>query len=149
MGIDCALNQTTHIIVDYVQQWGGEYKEMASYAFGLRAFAAEHNVSMIEISQFSNESIKFGSAAGQLAAKGAGEWGQTCHVGLELVADPMAQGREFCLWLKVARDAESGYVFVTYDLSTGTRLRYYGSPESEGFQEMVNGKQQKKAKGRR
>lgn len=133
LAIDKLMYNTTHVVVDYVQQWGGEYKEMAGYAFALRAFAAQHDVCMVEISQFSNQTIQFGSASGQLAAKGAGEWGQTCHAGLELVADPHGENRELCLMLKVSRDAEPGYVFVEYDKTTGTRTRYYGTPESEGF----------------
>lgn len=132
MAMDVALNATTHIVVDYVQQWGGEYKEMSSYAFGLRAFAAEHNVCMIEVSQFSNETIKFGSSYGMLAAKGAGEFGQTCHVGLELLADPVAGDREFALVIKVARDAGRRYAFCHYDVTTGTRTHYTGTPEVDG-----------------
>lgn len=127
--IDKALYGTTHVFIDYVQAWGGEYKEMASYAFGLRAFAAKQDVSVIEISQFANETIKFGSGYGQLAAKGAGEWGQTCHIGLELMINPEVGDREFAIVLKVARDAPKLTVYVQYDVSTGTALRYLGTPE--------------------
>lgn len=127
--IDKALHGTTHAIVDYVQAWGGEYKEMSSYAFGLRAFAAKQDVSVIEISQFANDTIKFGSNYGQLAAKGAGEWGQACHVGLELMLDPEVGDREFALTLKVARDAPKMTVYCQYDVTTGTALRYLGTPE--------------------
>lgn len=127
--LDKALHGTTHVIVDYVQAWGGEYKEMASYAFGLRALAAKQDISVVEISQFANDTIKFGSNYGQLAAKGAGEWGQAAHVGLELMLDPEVGDREFAIALKVARDAPKLTVYAQYDVSTGTALRYLGTPE--------------------
>lgn len=129
LAIDKALHGTTHVFIDYIQALGGEYKEMAGYAFGFRAFAAKHDVGLIELSQVSNETLKFGSGYGQLAAKGAGEFGQAAHVGLEIYQDPAVGDKEFALKLKIARDAPKMSVFVQYDVTTGTALRYYGTPE--------------------
>lgn len=129
LAIDKAQHNTTHVIVDYVQAWGGEYKEMSGYAFALRAFAAQHDVSMIEISQMSNDTIRWGSAYGQLAAKGAGEFGQAAHVGIEIMRDPGVGNKEFALALKVARDAPPMTVYVQYEMSTGAVRKYLGTPE--------------------
>jgi hypothetical protein len=129
LAIDVALHNTTHIFIDYVQQFGGEYKEMAAYAFALRAFAGRHNVSLIELSQFSNDTIKWGSNYGQLAAKGAGEWAQAAHLGLELTIAPEVGDKEIRLALKIARDAPRSEVYVHYDASTGSALAYLGTPE--------------------
>ncbi len=126
---DTATYRTTHVFIDYVQAFKGaqEYTDAASYAFSLREFAARYNTCVVELSQVTNDEMKFGAVEGMLGAKGAGEWQQACHTGLKIIRDPVVGDDEFCLWIIKARNARKGKSYVAYNLTTGKRTYCYGT----------------------
>lgn len=128
--LDVRLYGTTHVILDYVQGlYGGEDTEQAArFAQQLRAFAGRHKVNVIEISQVSNDTMKFGSAAGQVAAKGSGAWGATAHLGFEIEWDADVGQREICLNLKKSRNSRRTRVYAAVNEDSGRIEAYYGTP---------------------
>lgn len=127
---DIRVYKTTHIVIDYVQAFGGgeETEKAAAFAQRLRALAGRYRVCLIEISQVSNDTMKFGSAAGQVAAKGSGAWGQAAHIGIELEWDADVGQREICLNLKKARNARRRRVYAAINEDSGQIQAYYGTP---------------------
>lgn len=127
--LDFRLYKTTHLIVDYVQAFASmEYSEQARYAQQLRALAGRYKVNVVEVSQVSNDTMKWGSAAGQVAAKGAGDWGQAAHIGIELEWDAKVGQEEIRLNLKKARNARRRHVYARVNETTGRIQAYYDTP---------------------
>jgi hypothetical protein len=119
MQLDRALYKTTHTIIDYVTAWPGDTQQLEAHAYGLRAFAARNEVGLIEIAQLANDTIKFGSAPGQVAAKGSGAWGAAAHIGIELFFDPSIGHKEVGLAVKKARNAARQTVYAELYETTG------------------------------
>jgi hypothetical protein len=84
---DKRRNDTDLIFVDHLQQWSGEYDELKQISTMLMKTAQKNDLGIFLISQVSNDTIKYGSAAGQIATKGAGDFGAVAHLGMEIFKD--------------------------------------------------------------
>lgn len=78
---------TDLVIVDHLQMWSEEREDLAQIATMLMKVAQRNEVAMLVLSQVSNDTMKFGSAPGQIAAKGSGSFGATVHLGMEIFKD--------------------------------------------------------------
>lgn len=111
------LHGVTLAVLDYVQLLSNDYEVLANIAKDSRQVAAKAKVAFMILSQQSNDSIKNGSAAGYLSAKGAGEFGANCHVGVEL--SKVENGSEILFWIKVARNVQDRKAFIQWEPATG------------------------------
>lgn len=143
--LDARLYGTDVVVIDYVQQLkgGATYENSADHAQQLRAFAGRNKVALVELSQLANDTIKYGSSDGQVAAKGSGDWGAAAHIGLEVVRD-FAIEDEFGLALKKARNAGRMRVYGEIVPDTGSITSWYGTPQRMALPEA---KQPPKKKG--
>ena len=122
--------KTNFAVIDYVQAFRGttDYQIAADIAKSIREFAQRYNVGVVALSQVSNETRKWGSGAGEVAAKGAGDFGEMAHLGIELEWQPEVGSEELCLSVKKARDGQRIRTYARFNPSTGKLLSYQGTP---------------------
>lgn len=122
--------QSNFVVIDYVQAFRGttDYKIAADIAKSIREFAQRYNVGVIALSQVSNETRRWGSGAGEVAAKGAGDFGEMAHFAIELEWQPEVGSDELCLSVKKARDGQRVRVYARFNPATGKLLSYQGTP---------------------
>jgi len=90
-------NKSKYIFIDYIQavdipwRFAGDVQKYAYYSLELQKFATKYWVAVIDLSQLSNESQKWGiSGAGSWEFKWWGSLKESCDVGLHIFADERA-----------------------------------------------------------
>lgn len=76
---------TNLVILDHVQLWATEYKDLAAIANMLMDTAQQAQVGLVVLSQVSNETMRNGAPANMLPTKGSGDFGAIAHVGFEVI----------------------------------------------------------------
>ena len=119
---------TEVVIVDYVGKISSTFEDLNIIANELSTLAVMHSLAVIEIHQFSIDSIKNGPGQGLFGGQGTGAFGASLHVGINLYADKVRYGSEICLDMCIAREAESARVYYKPEPSSGYIGEYYETP---------------------
>jgi KaiC/GvpD/RAD55 family RecA-like ATPase len=142
------------VVVDHLQMWDKDYESMGKISNMVMDVAQKNDVALLIISQVSNDTIKFGSASGQIATKGSGDFGAIAHLGVEIfkdrdksdfVASPavmlmlQSQGTdkylnkfkevsEIRIAVKAVRRGATPTYYVMFDVYSGKILAEYDQP---------------------
>jgi hypothetical protein len=78
---------TDLVVLDHIQMWSEDNKELAEINKMLMRVSAQADVALAVISQMSNEVLWSGSNKNMLHTKGSGSFGALAHVGIEVFKD--------------------------------------------------------------
>ena len=145
---------TSLVVVDHIQCWSQDFEKLSEISNMLVNIAQQANVTILCLSQVSNESLRHGTPEGMLAAKGTGALGALAHVGIEMYraagecdfqATPpvmqmlkqsgydkfLALGNwvsEIGINMKVVRNGQPNKFFVLFEPWSGKILAEYTNP---------------------